>query len=463
MKLKIIILLSGILILFSVVSCLKIPDEEKEEDRKEIIIPDENFDTNTQNISVPFAVRINFSGGQTDVNNPYEERGVTVNVDRQNVTITSTTLDMEVNYVLSGKTTNGFVKIYSEVRFGLVLNGVSILNPTGAAINIQSGKRGSVTLVDNTSNRLIDIGTFQITEDEERMNGTLYSEGQLIFGGNGSLTVYGNEGHAICVRDHMQINSGNITVNNATSDGIHCRDYFEMNGGNVIINAQSDGVESTRQYMMINEGDLKIKSGNKGLKAAENLTITGGRVEIESIDDGIRATGNLVITGGEIYCNSGKNGIVSTEGVIAVTGGLIVTSAKRNVFNCGKTFSITGGTAIGVGNATTLPATSECRQRTVVWGTSKFTADQLISIKSSDSELLTYRPPRAYSGNMALVFTSPSLQANTSYTIYKGGTVSTAGNCIHGLYSGAVSSGGTAAATFTAASMVTIVGNVMEL
>ena len=454
MKTKYIIFM---LIMFSVASCLKIPDEES---RKEIIIPDENFETNTQNISVPFAVSINFINGQAEVNNPFENYGVTVNIEKQNVTIISTTMDMEVNYVLSGNTSNGFVKIYSDLRFGLILNGVSILNPTGAAINIQSGNRISVMLVDHTSNRLIDGGSFQMTAGED-MKATFFSEGQLIFNGAGSLLVYGNYGHAICSDDYIRINNGNITVNNATSDGIHCNDYFEMNGGKLVVNAKSDGVDCAKGYITINNGEIQIYSGNKGLKSIENLTISGGRTEIESLEEGIRAEGNIVVTGGEIFCY-GRAGLMSRNGAIAITGGLLLTSGTRNAFDCAKTFSITGGTVIGVGRATTIPNESASRQRTIVWGATRFTKGQLIYIKSShNAEVLTCKLPRAYSEDMALVYSSPLLQANTGYTIFKGGTL-TGGSDFHGLYSGAVSNGGTTAATLNTSSIVTIVGNVVS-
>jgi len=440
--------------MFVMVSCLKtIDDEEK---INEIIIPDENFVTNTQNISVPNAVSIHFSNGQTIVNNPFEGKGIIINVINQNVTITSSITNIEINYVLSGNTYDGFVKIYGDYKMGLILNGVSILNRVGAAINIQSSKKVSVLLVDKTSNRLIDGGTFQITEGE-RMNGTFYSEGQLVLEGNGSLLVYGNYGHAICAHDYIQINSGNITVNNANSDGFHCRKYFLMNGGNVAINAKSDGVECTNGYIIIDDGIIRIdKSGAKGLKSAENTTIYGGKIEIESLDNGIDAVGNITILGGEIYCNSSNIGMIS-KGTISMMDGLLVSTATKNVFYCDNSFTIIGGTIAGVGNATIIPAESDCRQRAVVWKTSKCTAGQLIYIKSSaNSEVLTFKLPRAYSGSMALVFTSPLLQANTNYTIYKGGSVS-GGNDFHGLYNGAVSSGGTAAATFTTSKMIQLV------
>ena len=454
MRTKVIIF---ICIMLSVASCLKVPDEA---DENGIILPGaEVFHPNTQNITVKNAVSITFSGEQAVVNNPFESFGVTVNVDKQNVTISATVSDFEaeINYVLSGITANGSVKIYSDYKIGLVLNGVSIQNPIGAAINIQSSKKVSVTLVDKTQNRLVDEGVFEMTGGE-RMNGTLYSEGQLVFDGAGSLLVYGNYSHAICVHDYIEIDNGNIQVFHAKSDGIHCRKYFQMYGGSMVINAKSDGVECTNGYVTINGGAIKISNAaGVGIKSNENLTITGGRIEIEA-RDGIRAEGNIVVTGGEIYCNSDRSGIVSNR-AIAVAGGRIVASATRNVFDSGNNiFSITGGTAIGVGGATIMPTTSECRQRSVVWGASKFTAGQLMSIKSSnDSEVLTFKLPKAYSGSMTLIFTSPLLQANTTYTIYKGGSVS-GGVDLHGLYSGAVSSGGTAAATFTTSNMITTVG-----
>ena len=456
MKTKFMVLMSSLLVVFSVVSCLKTIEEEE---KNEIIIPDENFDTNTQNITVKNPVSIAFSDGQTIVSNPYEKYGVRVSADRQNVTITSTTSDLEFNYVLSGKTTDGFVKIYSSYKFGLVLNGVSILNPTGAAINIQSGKKVSVRLVDKTSNRLIDKGVFQMTAGED-MKGTLFSEGQLIFDGSGSLEVYGNYGHAICVDDYIQINSGNITVSHAAKDGIHSNQYFQMDGGNVVIQAKSDGVDCPSGYITINGGAVKINSsGGDGLKSSENIAVYGGQIEIESRDNGVKTNRNIVVNGGEIYCNSSKqNGISSDEGTIAIAGGLVVVSATDKAFDCNQTFSITGGTAIGTGRATTMPTSSTSRQHSVVVGASNFKAGQLISMKSSDnSEALTFKFSKAYSGNMELVYTSLLLKANTAYTIYKDGVVS-GGNDFHGLYSGAVSSGGTALATFTTVSLVTLVG-----
>ena len=456
---KIIIFFNSILIILSVVSCLKTPDEISEE--QGIILPDENeiFNTNTQPISPNNAVTIEFSNGQAIIENPYQENGVTINVVEQHVTIRSTLTNTDVNYVLSGKTTAGSVKIYSEYRFGLVLNGVSIQNPQGAAINIQSGKRISVTLVDKTSNRLIDEGVFQFIDGED-MKGTFFSEGQLIFNGEGSLLIYSNYGHAICSDDFIQINNGRITVNNAIRDGFHCNEYLQINGGNIEINkAKSDGLECEKGYIIVSGGSIKVNNcGEKGLKSADKITITGGKIELTTKDNGLQSVKNIVVAGGEIFIDSNKTGTLSAEGQITVAGGLLISSAKNNAFDCG-TFSITGGRVVGVGSATVKPTADVCTQRSVVWGASGFTAEQLIFITSTNSEIMTFKLPRTYSENMALVFSAPSLQADASYTIFKGGTVS-GDNNFNGFYNDATSSGGTEAAKFTTSSMVTTIGNV---
>ena len=463
MKTKVIYFMSSLLVIFSTFSCLKVPDEKISPppiDEKEIIIPNPNFDTKTQNnLSIPYAVTIKYlTNGQVSVDNPYKDKGVTVNVDRQHVTVISTTTSVEVNYVLSGNSTNSSLKIYSELRFGVVMNGVGLQNPKGAALNIQSGRRVTVTLVDNTMNRLVDEGVFEMTENE-RMNGTFFSEGQLIFNGAGSLLVYGNHGHAINVRDYIRINNGSITVFHANSDGIQCRDFFEINGGSVNINAKSDGIESARQYIDINGGAIKIKAGNKGLKAVENITITGGRLEIESQEDGIRSENDVIITGGEVYSNS-RDGILSTGGSIAISGGRTVLAARRNAFSCTKTFSMTGGTAVGTGRSTTIPTASSSKQRSVVWGASDFKDQQLIYIRRSDTdaEVLTLKLSRAYPENMALVFTAPSLEANMNYLIYKGGNIPS-NNHFHGLYNDGKSNGGELMTIFTTSDMVTPTGD----
>lgn len=121
-------------------------------------------------------VTIIYNGTTAAVSNGVS--GVEVSSNGAHVVVNSTVSGVE--YVLSGTTTNGSFKVYSEKKFKLSLAGVSILNPVGAAINIQSSKRVFVVCADETTNVLTDGSSYTATTDGEDMKACLFSEGQLI-------------------------------------------------------------------------------------------------------------------------------------------------------------------------------------------------------------------------------------------------------------------------------------------
>ncbi|WP_298651807.1 carbohydrate-binding domain-containing protein [uncultured Proteiniphilum sp.] len=255
----------------------------------------EDFDTHSKDSVFREAVTIAFSPGGISINNPYSAKGVSVVETNGHVVVASTLTDTEVNYVLSGNTADGSVKIYSDYKFGLVFNGVSIINTAGPAVNIQSGKKGSVQLIEGTSNRLVDSSVYPQNSDED-MKGTFFSEGQLVFDGKGSLLVIGRYKHAICSDDYILVNNGTITVEVAAKDGIHANDYFQMDGGTLTVKALSNGIQCEEGYMVINGGTLKINSTNDGIAASYEGTdidpyilINGGTININT--SGIKGMG----------------------------------------------------------------------------------------------------------------------------------------------------------------------------
>mgnify|MGYP000429392373 CR=1 FL=1 len=80
----------------------------------------------------------------------------------------------------------------------LRLRTYSLTNGSGAAINIQSGKRVFVELKAGTENNLTDASAYS-TVDGEDEKACFFSEGQLIFSGTGALTVTGNYKHGSVV------------------------------------------------------------------------------------------------------------------------------------------------------------------------------------------------------------------------------------------------------------------------
>lgn len=424
-------------------------------------------------------------GSSIAVSNPLADKGVTVTQSNGDVIINATVA--EVAYVLSGTTTNGSVKIYSDKKFKLTLNGVNITNTDGPALNIQSGKRAFIVLADNTTNTLTD-GTTYVESGTEDMKGTFFSEGQLIFSGNGSLTVQGNSKHAIVSDDYIRVISGIITVPKAAKDAIHTNDAFIVDGGTLNLTASDDGIQCEEGYVVINSGTFNINvagkaitasydtdatidpfmtinggtftinsSAGEGIESKSTLTINNGTFVIKTADDGINAGKAIYINGGTIYAYATSNDGIDSNGTLTITGGKIVSvgaGAPEEGFDCDRnTFKITGGFIVGIGGATSVPTASVSTQPSVMLGGG--TLNQLIHIQSSNgAEALTFLIPRTYA---TMLFSTPKLKTGQSYKIYTGGSVS-GGTNLNGLYTSGTYTFGTQSSTFTASSMVTQVG-----
>lgn len=99
-----------------------------------------DIDSITFDVTSDNTVYVIYSDQTVNVINPLEGLGVSVEVDGADVIVTSETETKDINYVLSGSTTEGMFKIYSLKRFNLLLDGVEIVNSDWPAINIQSEK-----------------------------------------------------------------------------------------------------------------------------------------------------------------------------------------------------------------------------------------------------------------------------------------------------------------------------------
>ena len=81
-------------------------------------------------------ITLTWSSSFVSIDGSYD--GVTVTTDGTDVTIVSTA--KKVQYVLSGTCSDGSFKIYSDKKFVLQLNGITLNNPSSPAINIPNGK-----------------------------------------------------------------------------------------------------------------------------------------------------------------------------------------------------------------------------------------------------------------------------------------------------------------------------------
>lgn len=445
-----------------------------------------NADDTYASSDFPTTVSIVFTPNGATVT-PASTSGVSVTQSNGDVTVTATATG--VQYTVSGSTSDGSLKIYSDKKFLVTLNGVDLINLNGPALNIQSKKRAFIVVADGTTNVLSDGAAYASSTEDQK--GTIFAEGQMVFSGNGTLKISGNYKHGICSDDYVRIISGNINVLKSKSDGIHVNNAFIADGGNIAINSGTDGIEAEEGNVIINNGTLNITSAGKGIRTsydgadgsiARYIVINGGNIKVKSTtDEGISSKGSLTINkgnisssasddafkadsaiyvnGGYVYASSTANDGMDSNGNFDLNGGTVVavgSPVTESGIDCDdRSFKITGGQLIATGGSTSAPANSSTIN-SVILGTG---GAQIIHIESaSGTEALTFQAPVAYT---TLVFASAKLKSNTAYYVYTGGSVAS-GTSFNGLFTGGTYTKGIkAATTFTTSSVVTKVGGVI--
>ena len=270
-------------------------------------------------------VLISYNGNSISTTNPLAGNGVSISNTGGNVVVTSTVAGVE--YILSGTTSNGSFKIYSDFEFKLTLNGATITSTFGPAINFQSSKRVFVNLVDGKTSTLTDSSNYPdpltATEDTK---GCCFSEGQLIFMGNGNLRVNAKAKHAIASDDYIRVISGNLVLE-AMSDGLKSNDWIIIDNGYVSINAKDDGIQSDKGHIIINGGTVEVTSTDEGIAASYDPLVTG--------DYTIKPY--ITINGGNISIttNGLKSDGMKTEGKITLNGGTAIITAFAKCLNYG--------------------------------------------------------------------------------------------------------------------------------
>ena len=340
-------------------------------------------------------IKIAYNGNSATVSG--EAEGVTITKDGADVTVNSTVKN--IVYELSGTTSDGSFKIYSEKKFEVILNGVEITNPTGAAINNQ-GKRMYVVVKDGTTNKLTDGSSYTMVDNED-MKGTLFSEGKLAFSGSGTLSVYSNAKNGIVSDDYVFIRPNtNIYVKSTTNHGIKTNDGVIIRGGVVNVEVSADAAKGIntdgfiqieggrvtaittggssydsddKEYkgcagiksdsiFVISGGEVNVKStgaGGKGLNSSQTMTITGGTIRAIAAgknfssgnDDvaakAIKSAGDMTISGGDIMARSAAHEAIETKGKLTVSAGSIGAYSSDDAINSAGAMTINGGYIFG--------------------------------------------------------------------------------------------------------------------
>ena len=281
---------------------------------------------------------------------------VTPTISGAHVTITSTNTDAvdddEITYQLSGTTTDGSLTLGGSYKSTISLAGVTLTNPSGAAITVNNSKRIQFSAKKDTENTLSDGA-------DGSQKACLYSKGQLQLQGGGTLTVQGNTKHAIKSASYIGIKNLTLNIASAVGDGINCEEYFWLMSGSVTISGVGDdgiqcdlgGDSSTGQT----EGHEDEDTGN--------IYLEGGTLSVTATADaskGIKAAGSLIASGGTVSVTASGGGVydsderdakgaacLKADGDMAIGGGtftLRATGAGGKCIKADGAFTLSDGT-----------------------------------------------------------------------------------------------------------------------
>lgn len=292
--------------------------------------------------------------------------------------VTLTPTSKLVHFIATGATTNGSLKFYSEKKFALTLDGVDITNPTGAAINNQCGKSMYITLADGSVNTLTDGSTYTLIDGEDQ-KGALFSEGQIIFNGAGSLTVNGNyrhgivsddyilfrpgsqftvtttQGHAIKANDGVTVRGSvlNLLASGNAAKGINSEAYVDIEGGRTTVLATGSSVvelgDTTScacvkadSTVTVSAGILRLKAtgeGGKGINAKQSILVKGGQIDVVTLGakglgspKGIKSDMDITFQGGSTYAYSLNARPVDAAGTLSVAPAYTLFTDTSHIF-----------------------------------------------------------------------------------------------------------------------------------
>ena len=367
------------------------------------------LDSEDEIAGTKFSYTINIHFSDTEGATVTGDKNGIVSVSGNDVTVNNTTGD-KISYELSGTASDGFFKVYSDKKQALILNGLDLTNKRGAAINNQ-GKKRCFVVVQGT-NKLADGPGYTLTPDDEDEKAAFFSEGQLLFSGEGELTVTATGKAGITSDDYVRfLASPTVRVSSSAGHGIRGKDAVIVSDGNIFATVSADmkkgvcsdslvrfdggateikvtggtayddedkeykgtaGVKADQRFEM-NGGSLVVTNsgtGGKGISGDALGIFAGGTVSVtvtganygkssngfggsSNSDDsvgakGIKFDGDLYFTGSTVTVSAKSHEGIEAKGVLAVTDGSVCSQSADDAINSGKTMSLRGGYVCGL-------------------------------------------------------------------------------------------------------------------
>lgn len=231
----------------------------------------------------------------------------------------------EITYILKGESSDGSFTQNGSFKSTFELQGLTLTNPKGAAIDIENGKRIELSAKNGTVNTLID-------GSNGKQKAALYCKGHLELKGKGTLNVTGKTSHAIAAKEYIEMKNLTLNILGSEKDGINCAQYFLMESGNLTITGNGDdGIQVAYK-----------DNTNREKEDTGSITIEDGTLTIENVTaaaaKGLKSEGDFIMKGGTLNITTSAPGEwdsskskVKASSCIAADEDVTITGGKLNL------------------------------------------------------------------------------------------------------------------------------------
>ena len=325
--------------------------------------------------------------------------------------VTFTSVKADSVYSISGKFSGSIViDVGDAYKFDLELSGLSMVSSDTNPITVLSGNEVSIKAQKDTSNYIYDTRSAVAENDTASYSGAIHSEVDLEIGGKGTMFVVSSNNNGIHSKndlqvqnlsltvscrdnalkgnDSVQLDSADLTLIATSGDAIKTsksdisskgnqRGTVSFASGRYMLYAAGEGVDAaynvtvetgvslaiyTDKYSIHTESTSNVDYSTKGIKAANEVIISGGTIEIKSSDNAIHVNndtplengatglGRLTVSGGEISIYTRGEGL-HADGGLDINGGktlIISNSDSLSAINAKNGYTYTAGCVVAI-------------------------------------------------------------------------------------------------------------------
>ena len=194
------------------------------------------------------------------------------------------TIQKEGSYLLSGRLSEGRIRVSADGDVRLILGGAELNSSYGAVISREDGGRLIVESLPNTSN-LLRSGAYRDT-DNTFPTACVYSSGSLELLGDGSTVIDSNAECGVLSESRVILNGAYLTVK-AEKYGVWVRDEFSFSSGKLTVSSARIGIYAcgdvfSRGEIHISGGELVALCKDAVLWAGRLIKISGGQADVDS-------------------------------------------------------------------------------------------------------------------------------------------------------------------------------------